>query len=185
MGKSPPANDYSLAIAGASSRTFGTLLDEKAREEEVKKNTATGEKILEKRRREYEEQSLHLDALKNQLIVDGSTLEPDEIKRILVMQLVIGIPAIVSGLGIIIDSVSCQEIRKSKRTGKTGATASQRAASCATSPPWSLSYTESRTRPETSLTTRRAFSTSFERTPTTVSGTSLTRSQRWLEWCIS
>jgi hypothetical protein len=121
MDKSPPANDYSLAIAGASSRTFGTLLDEKAREEEVKKNTATGEKILEKRRREYEEQSLHLDALKNQLIVDGSTLEPDEIKRILVMQLVIGIPAIVSGLGIIIDSVSCQEIRKSKRTGKTGA----------------------------------------------------------------
>jgi hypothetical protein len=113
--------DFTLAIAGESTRNFSTLFNAKAREEEVKKNTATGEKILEKRRREFEEQSLHLDALKNRLITEGNELTPDEIKRILVMQLVIGIPSIVSGLGIIIDSVSCQEIRKSKRTGKTGA----------------------------------------------------------------
>jgi hypothetical protein len=114
-----PDNDYTLAIPGKSNRTFGTLFDDKAREEEIKKGTATGEKILEKRRREFEECSIQLDAVKNELLNKGRELTPEQIKNLLVMQLVVGIPAIVSGLGIIVDSVSCQESRKLKG-GKIG-----------------------------------------------------------------
>jgi hypothetical protein len=119
MSESPESN-YTLAIPGKSNRTFDTLFDDKAREEEVKKGTATGEKILEKRRREFEETSIQLDAIKNELLNKGSELSPDQLKNLLFMQLIVGIPAIVSGLGIIVDSVSCQEMRKLKG-GKTGA----------------------------------------------------------------
>lgn len=121
MSAEEKPEEFGLAIPGKSDRTFSALFDDQTREAEIKKGTDTSEKVLEKRRREYEELSIQLDACKNELLNAGlANLTAEQTKSVLLTQLVVGIPAIVTGLGVIIDCVSCQETRKIKKTGKRG-----------------------------------------------------------------